>query len=207
MSAATQSAGSSLELAIQRRLVARARDDGDRAAFERLYRAFAGDLLVRVIRPRVVSDSDAEDVLVETFATALNRLETFSWQGKSFFHWLARIAANAAVDLGRQRQRQRRLEEALAVAGPQGVVAEPLPGDALLASATSVERAERIEIVMSGLNPRYVRALTLRTLEGARRQECADVMGVKLGTFDVVFLRAVRAFRKSWTDQFGEELI
>jgi len=55
------------------------------------------------------------------------------------------------------------------------------------------------------MNPRYKRAIELRFLEERTRQECADVLEVKLGTFDVVLLRALRAFRKEWEALMGAE--
>ena len=71
------------------------------------------------------------------------------------------------------------------------------------------QEAERIRTsvgkVLEGLNPRYRRAIELRFLEDRPRQECADALEVKLGTFDVVLLRALRSFRKEWARVVGEE--
>jgi RNA polymerase sigma-70 factor (ECF subfamily) len=68
-----------------------------------------------------------------------------------------------------------------------------------------VERAEaetqlraRVREVLERINPRYRRAIELRLLEDRERQACADEMAVKLGTFDVLLLRAVRSFRAEW---------
>jgi RNA polymerase sigma-70 factor (ECF subfamily) len=51
---------------------------------------------------------------------------------------------------------------------------------------------------MEELHPRYARALTLRFLEDRTRDECATLLEVKVATFDVVLLRALRAFRERW---------
>ena len=58
----------------------------------------------------------------------------------------------------------------------------------------------RIGVALSQLNPRYRRAIELRFLEERERADCAEAMEVKLGTFDVLVLRALRAFRKAWDD-------
>jgi RNA polymerase sigma-70 factor (ECF subfamily) len=58
---------------------------------------------------------------------------------------------------------------------------------------------------MSGLNARYRRAIELRFVEEFSREECAAALDVKIGTFDVLLLRALRAFRKEWTTRFGDE--
>ena len=51
---------------------------------------------------------------------------------------------------------------------------------------------------MDEINPRYKRALTLRFLEDRPRVECAELLEVKVATFDVLLLRALRAFRERW---------
>jgi DNA-directed RNA polymerase specialized sigma24 family protein len=57
---------------------------------------------------------------------------------------------------------------------------------------------EKVVRALGSLQPRYRRALELRLVEGRPRQECADAMEVRLGTFDVLLLRALRAFRREW---------
>ena len=169
-------------------------------AWEQLYRAHADALLLRVIRPRVGSHADAEDVLVDTFVTALTRLEQFKWTDRGLFPWLARIASNKAHDLGRRAGRDQRRESAL-MAEPDAVVETP---DELLAQKSSRQEAvAQVDAVMEELNPRYTQALQLRLLEGRSRAECAEELDVKLGTFDVLLLRATRAFRARFDTLFG----
>jgi RNA polymerase sigma-70 factor (ECF subfamily) len=56
---------------------------------------------------------------------------------------------------------------------------------------------------MEGLTPRYRQALELRFFRDLAREECAQLMQVKLGTFDVLVLRALRAFRREWELHFA----
>ena len=58
----------------------------------------------------------------------------------------------------------------------------------------------RVEATLARINPRYRRALELRFLQGVSRPECAERLEVRLGTFDVLLLRALRAFRREWTE-------
>ncbi|GAB5540802.1 MAG: hypothetical protein SangKO_005620 [Sandaracinaceae bacterium] len=57
---------------------------------------------------------------------------------------------------------------------------------------------ETVSAVLERINPRYARAISLRFFEDRSREECAAGLDVKIGTFDVVLLRALRAFRKEW---------
>jgi RNA polymerase sigma-70 factor (ECF subfamily) len=59
--------------------------------------------------------------------------------------------------------------------------------------------------VLSLLNPRYRRAIELRFFEEQPRERCAELMQVKLGTFDVLLLRALRSFRKQWELSLGAQ--
>ena len=62
----------------------------------------------------------------------------------------------------------------------------------------------RVESTLNRINPRYRRAIELRFFEDRGRTECADAMEVKIGTFDVLILRALRAFRRAWEEEHDD---
>lgn len=167
---------------------------GSRDAFAQLYRLHANRLFVQILMPRLRDRAAAEDILSDTFRTALERIDAFEDQGPGLFPWLATIARNKAMDWLRARGRSGKaidaLERALRVE-PQNVSA---PDEEL-------ERAGlRNEVMasMEKINPRYREAIRLRVLEGNERADCAAKMNVSVGTFDVLLLRSMRAFRSSW---------
>lgn len=184
----------------ERRLIRRARR-GDREAFGQLYRAFAPALYRQVLLPRLADEAAAEDALAETFVTAWHRLDQFEQRGPSVFFWLARVAANKAIDVHRSRGRSDRamdnLQRALAplVAPAQG------EEDEVLRRVDAAALRSRVSEVLARIHDRYRRAIELRFLEGLDRAACAERLQVKLGTFDVVLLRALKAFRKEWSDE------
>jgi len=181
----------------ERKLVSRAKR-GDRDAFGALYRAFAGALYQRVLLPKLQNPAAAEDALAETFITAWQRLDGFEDRGVSLFSWLARIASNKAIDLHRGRGRADR-----AAANLERLVEPllaPVPGedDDLVRQIDAPALRAKVAEVLDRIHPRYRRAIELRFLQGLSRDDCAARLEVKLGTFDVVLLRALRAFRKEW---------
>ncbi len=187
-------------LRTERRLLARARK-GDREAFGELYRAFAPALYRQVLLPRLADEATAEDVLADTFITAYDRLSRFEQRGVSLYFWLARMAANKATDVHRSRGRYgralvnfERLLDPLVQPGGQG-------DEELVRRVDADELRRRVAGVLSRINPRYRRAIELRIMQGRARQECAGEFEIKLGTFDVLLLRALRAFGKEWTDE------
>ncbi len=188
----------------ERKLLKRVRR-GDRQAFGELYGVMAPALYRRVILCRVGQADVAEDVLAETFVTALRRIEDFQVQGKSVFSWLARIAVNKAMDVHRRRARGRRAQERLKNQ------AEPSTSEGSEAQALLIQRddnqrqRERLAEVLAQLNPRYRKAIEMRFLKNMPREDCAEYLQVKLGTFDVLLHRALRSMQKAWGPEEEED--
>ncbi len=65
---------------------------------------------------------------------------------------------------------------------------------------------DAVATALARINPRYRRALELRFFEDQDRDRCAAALEVKIGTFDVLLLRALRAFRAAWLDSAAPEL-
>lgn len=175
-----------------------AAERGDRRAFDELYRAFAQPLFVQVLMPRLGNRNLAEDALSETFRAMLENISKFGNADTSVWFWLCRVAINKAHDVHRTQQRRgRAMSNFESLLGP---VEEPVPTprDELERSESRNHMRARIERVLQALNPRYRRAIELRIVEEQSREECAAQLDVKVATFDVLILRAVRSFREKW---------
>lgn len=168
---------------------------GDRAAFAVLYRWY-GDAIYRTIVARVGQHEAAEDCLRDTFRQALEKIESFTYDRQSIYWWLRRIAVNKAMDVHRDRKRDRTLAER-AEAEP---AASPLPQASPRPDrGVEVEETSRdVEISLSRMNGRYAQALRLRLIEDRTREECAAALGVTVGNFDVILHRASKAFKEVW---------
>lgn len=158
--------------------------------------------------PKLGNAAAAEDALSETFRTLLERLDRVDADGRSLYPWLARVASNKALDMHRVRTRTHR-----ALASFEGLLGPlreaPATGEAMEADQTRARLRSGITEVLGGLNPRYRRVIELRFLEEQGREACAEAMEVKLGTFDVLLLRALRAFRRDFERRFtaGDEVL
>jgi len=174
----------------ERKVVARLQA-GDRSAFATLYGWYGDRLFRQVIWPRLPNREAAEDCLRDTFRTALEKISSFTLTDRSIFFWLRRIALNKAMDAHRLRQRDQRLADSVK-AESELTTNEPDPTHAM-----EREQLRRmIDTSLTLLNERYATALRLRLLEDKSREECAELLDVTLGTFDVLLHRAVKAFRK-----------
>ena len=188
-----------VELEQEQRLVQQAQD-GNLDAMRPILERYAQPLYGTVILPRLGDAASAEDVLRDTLATAVEKIRRFTWQGSSIYPWLRQIAINKVFDVHRQSKRSRRLADAMA----HEVASESDPtthADAqLIADQERRAHRARIDQALQQLQERYRTAIELRLVQELSREDCAQRLGVTIGTFDVLFFRAVRAFRK----QFGE---
>ncbi len=173
---------------------------GDPSAFGELYDTYAPLLYRRVLLPRLANEQAAEDALSETFRTAMERLDRFELRKVSIYHWLSRIAHNKAMDMHRARAvTGRRLNDLQGMLSPLLVPQDA--ADELLELVTEASEIKSlVRRTLEALNPRYRRAIELRFFEERTREDCARSLNVKLGTFDVVLLRALRAFRGAWDE-------
>jgi RNA polymerase sigma factor (sigma-70 family) len=193
-------AGIDAQIAAERAAVERLKA-GDVTAIDALFERHADALLRRVIRPRLPDDAAAQDVLKETFLTAMRRIETFEWRAGGVGPWLRQIAVNKVTDLHRARKREERLagayQEYLEQGGlgdPDGAHAEAVLGD----EEHKARLRARIGETLGALHPRYAEAIRLRLVDEEPRARCAAALSVTVATFDVILFRALKAFRKRW---------
>lgn len=187
------------ELEQEQRLVEEAQR-GNLDAMRPILERYAQPLYGTVILPRLGDTASAEEVLRDTLATAVEKINRFTWQGKSIYPWLRQIAINKVFDVHRQSKRSRRLADAMVHEVPSESDPATHADAQLIADQERRTHRDRIDDTMGLLQERYRTAIELRLVQELSREECAKRLNVTIGTFDVLLFRAVRAFRKS----FGE---
>jgi RNA polymerase sigma factor (sigma-70 family) len=187
------------ELEEEQRLVEEAQR-GNLDAMRPLLDRYASPLYGTVILPRLGDRATAEDVLRDTLVTAVEKIQRFTWQGKSIYPWLRQIAINKVFDVHRGIQRSRRLADALARELPAETDAADAADAVLIADQDRRDNRARIDRTLAAMPERYRVAIELRLIEELSREDCARRLAITVGTFDVLLFRAVRAFRK----RFGE---
>ena len=187
------------ELEQEQRLIEEAQR-GNLDAMRPILERYAQPLYGTVILPRLGDTVGAEEVLRDTLATAVEKINRFTWQGKSIYPWLRQIAINKVFDVHRQSKRSRRLADALVHEVPSESDPTTHADAQLMADQERRSHRDRIDDTMGLLQERYRTAIELRLVQELSREECAKRLSVTIGTFDVLLFRAVRAFRKA----FGE---
>jgi RNA polymerase sigma-70 factor (ECF subfamily) len=178
----------------EKRAIERAQS-GDLLALEPILAQHA-EALFACILGRIGERAQAEDLLKDTFLTALERIRGFTWQERSIYHWLRQIALNKALDYHRAAGRRKRMCQSLRAELDASV--EATAQTALSAEEERRIAQQRIEATLVGLHPRYAQVIRLRLCEERPRLECAATLGISVETFDVLLFRAVRAFRKAY---------
>ena len=158
---------------------------GDHAAFETLVARYQH----RVFRLacRLTSETDAPDVLQETFLQVYRHLPAFRGDSQ-FSTWLYRIATNAALMLRRARARKpaEPLDMFLPRFGPDGRLAQ-MPEALQIASRVDelLDRqvlAAKAHAAIERLPDLYREAFVLRDLEELSTADVAQVLGVEPAT-------------------------
>lgn len=166
---------------------------GGRAAFAVLSRRHLKRSLA-LARRIVGNDSDAEEVVQDSFLQVWRHAG--SWRGESsrFTTWLYRIVVNRSLSCRRRRGFEP-LEEALEVACPQ-------PDGC--AEAEGRELAAELDAAIAALPDRQRAALGLCYYQGLSCAEAARVLEVSVSAAESLLVRARRALRQRLCRWYGE---
>lgn len=167
-----------------------AAQQGDSAAFERVYRAVQPGLLRYAA---LLSGGDAEDICAETWLQACRDLSRFRGDLAQFRGWIARIARNRVIDAARSRQRR---------------PVDSVPGDELLdlvSSQTASAEAGAFEslatrralALISGLPRDQAEAVFLRVVLGLDATSAARVVGKRAGAVRTAAYRGLRTLQET----------
>jgi RNA polymerase sigma factor (sigma-70 family) len=160
---------------------------GDRSAFEELYRRTAAKLLgisLRLLRDR----DDAEEVLQEIYVTVWRRAASFDASRAGAMTWLVALSRNKAIDRLRQHRRA-----ALADVGWGDML------DDAAAPTVDPDRTEdyrRLQRCLDQLDPQHQRSLREAFFSGATYSELAARCKVPLGTMKSWIRRSLIQLRK-----------
>lgn len=157
---------------------------GDTDSFELIMRRH-NQRLFRLARSVVKDDSEAEDVVQETYVRAFASLRTFEHRAQ-LGTWLGKIAMNEAI--GRLRRRDvagldvDELVEGLTMSNASTVTPEQQVSDE--------EIRPLIEAAVDALPMPFRTVFVLRAVEQLSTQEAADMLGILPDTVKTRFFRA-----------------
>ncbi len=163
------------EKEMRERLVAR-----DESALEELVDA-ATPWLLGVTHAMLSDSSEAEDVVMQTFEIAWNRIGLIRDDGSDLLPWLFRIARNRAIDRLRSRRRHQLKARAIqTLSGPQAHVTLPVEPNEAAQPGWHVH--ETVKTAMMELPDDQRTAIDLAYFQGLTQSEIAEHLDIPLGT-------------------------
>lgn len=167
--------------------------NGDQIAFGELMELYRESIYFMMLK-MVKSDEDAEDLTIEAFGKAFNRLHQYS-PSYAFSTWLFKIASNNAIDFIRKK----RVKLTSMDSGMTNKDGDSMSIDVESEARNPAEETmhmEKVELmreVVKKLKPRYRDLIEKRYFQELSYEEIAEEMDLPLGTVKAQLFRA-RAF-------------
>ncbi len=179
---------------------------GDRAEFARLVDAYSAPIYRLGLR-MLGNEQDAEDVLQNTFLSALTHLVNFEGRS-SVLTWLYRIAVNEALMVIRRAKPEVNIDDTEAAdenedfSPSQFVDWGALPEDLLL----SVEGKQALDRAIQNLPENLRMVFLLRDIQELSIKDTAEATGLTESNVKVRLLRARLSLREQLSAYYGERI-
>lgn len=164
--------------------------NGDQKAFAQLmsrYRQSVFHAILKMVRNR----EDAEDLTLEAFGKAFNKLSSYT-PNFAFSTWLFKIAINNCIDyMRKKRLHTLSLDEPIEAGSKQDF--SEMARSNTRDPETEMIREQRIDVlrqIINGLNDKYRLMVELRYYEQLSYEEIAMELDIPLGTVKAQLFRA-----------------
>ncbi len=168
---------------------------GDRDAFRVLVERHARAVF-RLAYRMTNSETDAEDMVQETFLRAWKQIAKFDGRA-SFPTWLHRICANCSLDLIRARKRKQELYQPFEdeTSDPFSQIPAGSPSPERLAQSSQISAI--LVPALDSLSEMERTAFVMRHYEGMGIEEISEALGVQPGAAKHSVFRAVQKLRRA----------
>ena len=178
---------------------------GKQAAYAELMDRYRDSIYFTMLK-MVKNTDDADDLTIEAFGKAFNRLEQYS-PNFAFSTWLFKIASNNSIDFIRKK----RIQVTSMDSGFSNSDGESIQIDARSTGLNPEEtiiqgqRIDHMRLLVSKLKPKYRELVEKRYFEEMSYEEIAEEMNLPLGTVKAQLFRA-RDFLASMLDKTKETI-
>lgn len=180
--------------------------NGDRAEFARLVDAYSAPIYRLGLR-MLGNEQDAEDVLQNTFLSALTHLSNFEGRS-SVLTWLYRIAVNEALMVMRRGKPEVNIDDTDSsdetddLSPSQFVDWGSLPEDVLL----STEGKQALDNAIQNLPDNLRMVFLLRDIQELSIKDTAETLGLSESNVKIRLLRARLSLREQLSSYYGERI-
>ncbi len=177
-----------LDLELHRRL-----QEGDREAFDELYRRYSGaafGLAYRITKQEAL----AQEVVHDAFLAAWRAPEAFDPARGTFRTFFLSLVHHRAVDTVRREERLRKRTERVANLEPER--GEDVAED-VVESTYLVQRRKEVREALETLPPEQRKVLEMAYFGGYTQTRIAEELGIPVGTVKTRTLAAMRKLRRA----------
>jgi len=159
---------------------------GNQTAFKYLLDTFWSDVYKYQLR-RTKSENDAEDIAIQTFSKAFDKIQTFD-EKYVFKTWIITISKNIHIDLLRKKSSSIRIENAQEQDEKIYLVIDdnPTPEDKIIRDQNLAKLLRDIKL----LKPKYQEVIQLRYFQELSYKEIASEINESISNVKVKLLRA-----------------
>ncbi|HLW62573.1 MAG TPA: RNA polymerase sigma factor [Flavobacterium sp.] len=158
---------------------------GNQAAFTTLLDIYWSEVYYFILK-RTENESDAEDITIETFAKAFDKLASYNEQF-AFNTWLLTIAKNVHIDL----LRKRKTSEFVDLNEDEELFFQNIPDDDSIEDQLIYEQnLATLKHCIKQLKPHYQQIIQLRYFQERSYNEIAEIINEPLNNVKVRLLRA-----------------
>ncbi len=163
---------------------------GDEAAFAQLMDQYREPVFYMLLK-MVKNNDDAEDLTIEAFGKAFNRIQQYS-PNYAFSTWLFKIASNNCIDFIRKKRiHLTSMDHAYSNSDGESVKIDVESGT--MDPEETIMKQQKVKMmrkVVEQLKPRYRDLIKKRYFEELSYEEIADEMDLPLGTVKAQLFRA-----------------
>jgi len=160
--------------------------EGDQAAFRFLLNLFWSDVYNYQLK-RTKSENDAEDITIQTFSKAFDKINTFD-DKYVFKTWLVTISKNIHIDLLRKKNSSITIETSKEQEEKVYLVADenPTPEDKIIGE----QNLAALQRDIKQLKPKYQEVIQLRYFQELTYKEISEQIKEPMNNVKVKLLRA-----------------
>ncbi len=144
------------------------------------------EFVFRISRSHTADHDAALDVTQQTFVSAFSALERYDG-GRSFRHWIGRIAINKCHDWARRRKVRRFFTFALPIDDAQDIADDGVGAETAIADRQELRRTMA---AIANLPARLKEVLVLRTIEDLSQAEAAEFLNISEKAVETRLYRA-----------------
>ena len=173
------------------KLVRRAVDNGDQSAYAELMGRYRESIYYMLLK-MVNNSDDADDLTIEAFGKAFNRLKQYS-PNYAFSTWMFKIASNNCIDFIRREKKKRTMSIDTGIQNDDGEnITYDVKSDGRDPEEELIrdQKMEAMREVVDKLKPRYKQLVILRYFKEYSYEEISQELDLPLGTVKAQLFRA-----------------